>query len=378
MNIPRRHVLGGCLLAACVCAAPAAQHVALQRLDVSRLPEVHAYFTVTDDAGRSVIGLTGREITVACDGAVQPVTSIRSAVEGGESMAVILLFDRSGSIRTVIDQAKEAAAGFIRRLTENDQVAVISFDETISVDLPLTADKAAGEAAVRAIVPGSNTVLFDAVRAGLAEARKAATGRLALIVLSDGRDTRSKATLAEAAAEAKNQGVAVFTVGFGKTIDTAVLRELAEATGARTFAAAGPDELLSLYQIIGEQMKNQYHLTFRPTFGQDEAWHKMEIRVGPAAAGGSAASADREFIASIGPGVSRATLGGIERRVTERRYLFHAGLGAAFGALFGMLLAGLLRLLRPDLKLRFPTVLGLILLGALLGGLAGGILASIS
>jgi len=378
MRIPGRSILGGCLLAACAAVAPAVQHVALQRIDVSRLPEIHVYFTVTDDKGGSVIGLTDREITVACDGIDQPVTGLRSAVEGGEAMAVVLLFDRSGSIRAAIDQAREAAAGFIRRLAENDQIAVVSFDQTITVDLPLSTDKAAGEAAVRALVPGSNTVLFDAVLEGLAEARKAATKRLALIVLSDGKDTRSRATLAEAAAEAKSEGVAVFTVGLGTAVDAAVLRELAESTGARTFSASGPDDLLALYQIIGEQMKNQYHLTFRPAFGRDEAWHKMKIRVGPPGGSGAAAAADREFIASMGPGVSRATLGGFERRVTERRYLEHAGLGAAFGALFGLLLAALLKLLRSDLKLRPAAVIGLILLGALLGGLAGGILASVS
>ncbi len=378
MRIPGRTVLGGCLLALCSAVVPAVQNVSLQRIDVSRLPEIHVYFTVTDDKGDSVIGLTDREITVACDGIDQPVTGLQSAVEGGEAMAVVLLFDRSGSIRSAIDQAREAAAGFIRRLAENDQVAVVSFDQKITVDLPLTTDKVAGEAAIRALVPGSNTVLFDAVRAGLAEARKAATQRLALIVLSDGKDTRSRATLAEVAAEAKNEGVAVFTVGLGTAVDADVLRILAESTGARAFAAPGPDDLLSLYQIIGEQMKNQYHLTFRPAFGRDEAWHKMEIRVGPPGGSMPAAAAEREFIASTGPGVSRATLGGFERRVTERRYLEHAGLGAAFGALFGLLLVALLKLLRPDLRLRPVAVVGLILLGALLGGLAGGILASLS
>lgn len=372
-----RTVLGGWLLAVCASVAPAVQHVALQRIDVSRLPEIHVYFTVTEDTGSSVIGLTDREITVVCDAAVQPVADLRSAVEGGEAMAAILLFDRSGSIRAAIDQAREAAAGFIRRLTENDQVAVVSFDQTITVDLPLTTDKAAAEAAVRAIVPGSNTVLFDAVSVGVAEARKAATKRLALIVLSDGKDTRSRATLAEAVAEAKGEGVAVFTVGLGTAVDGAVLRELAESTGARSFAASGPDDLLALYQTIGEQMKNQYHLTFLPAFGQDGAWHKMEIHVAPPKGGGTAATAVREFIASKGPGVSRAILGGFEHGVTERRYLWHAGLGAIFGALFGLLLFLLVKILRPDLRLRAAAVVGLILLSALLGGLVGVVLVSV-
>ena len=377
MRIGGRALLAGGLAVLGALAAASAPRLALQRVDVSRLPDIHVYFTVTGDRGESLIGLTGREITVFCDGLEQPVTALRLAVEGGEAMAVVLLFDRSGSTRSAIGQARDAAAGFIGRLAENDQVAVVSFDEAVSVDLALTADKTAGEAAVRALRPGSDTALFDAVQAGLAEARKAAARRLALVILSDGRDNRSRATPAEAAGQARQEGVAVFTVGLGKAVDAAVLRELAESTGGRSFAAPDPAALLALYQLIGDHMKNQYHLTVRPSFGRDEAWHKLEIRVGPPGEPAEAAAA-RDFIASTGPGVSRSVLGGFERRGAERRALALILPAAALGALFGLLLAALLKLLRRDLRLSPAAVAGLIGLGALLGGLIGGILAAVS
>jgi len=171
--------------------------------------------------------------------------------------------------------------------------------------------------------------------------------------------------------------VAVFTVGLGEQADKAVLRELAESTGGRFFAAAQPEDLLALYQTVGEQLENQYHLIFRPAFGQDEAWHQMEIKVVPPGSG-IGATAGREFIATRGPGVSRATIGGFERRVAERRYVFGGGLGAAFGVLFGLLLGLLVKLLRSDLKLGLVPLAGLILLGAVLGGLIGVILVSTS
>ncbi len=92
--------------------------------------------------GASVIGLTDREISVACDGAPQPVDSLRSVLQGGESMAVVLLFDRSGSISRRDQPAREAAAGFIRRLTDDDEIGIVTFDERISLDHPL--DKGPG------------------------------------------------------------------------------------------------------------------------------------------------------------------------------------------------------------------------------------------
>ncbi|MBN1939334.1 MAG: VWA domain-containing protein [Candidatus Aminicenantes bacterium] len=345
-------------------------HISIQRVDVSGLPEIHVYLSVTDERGKSVIGLTDREITVACDGLAQPVTSFHSVLQGGEAMAVVLLFDRSGSIKTGLDETREAAAGFIRRLTDNDEVGIVTFDDRIRVDFPLARDRAAAEAAVRKITPGNNTVLFDAVGAGLAEIGNAKSKRSALIVLSDGQDTRSRATSAEAVAWAKAAGVAVFTVGFGSAVEADVLRTLAEETGGRFFSAARPEDLLALYQTIGEQLENQYHLVFRPAFGQDEAWHRMEIRVAPPGGGGGAA-AEREFIATTGPGVSRAVLGGLERRVSKRRFILGAAVGAAFGLLFGFLLGLIVKLIRPDLRLRVAAFAGLMVLGAVLGALVG-------
>jgi len=351
--------------------------VTLQRIDVSRLPDVHCYFTVTNDRGLSVMGLTGSEIAVVCDGTIQSPGTLQSAVQGGESLAAVLLFDRSGSMKTAVDRTKEAAADFIRRLSVDDEIAVVSFDQTIRIDLPLTRDKTAGEAAVRAIAPGANTSLFDAVREGLAQFKASASKRPVLIVLSDGLDTRSRSTLAAVTAEAKRQGVPVFTVGLGDRLATDVLQALAGETGGRYFAAAGPEDLLSLYQTIGSQLRNQYRLTFRPSFGRDEAWHQLEIRVAPP--GGEApASVARDFIASIGPGVSRTIIGGFERNLADRNHLLWGGLGAAFGALLGLILGLLIKALRPDARIRSGAVLGLILISAVLGGIVGLILEAVS
>jgi VWFA-related protein len=351
--------------------------VTLQRIDVSRLPDVFCYFTVTDARGLSVIGLTGSEISVVCDGTVQPPGTLQSAVQGGEYLAAVLLFDRSGSMKAAVDRTKEAAADFIRRLSLDDEIAVVSFDQSIRVDLPLTRDKAAGEAAVRAITPGSNTALFDAVREGLAQIQASASKRPALIVLSDGLDTKSRSGLADVAAEAKSRGVPVFTVGFGDRTAPDVLQALAGETGGRYFAASDPEDLLTLYQTIGTQLSNQYRLNFRPVFGADEAWHKLEIRVAPP--GGEApASVARDFIASIGPGVSRTVIGGFERNLADKNHLLWGGLGAAFGALLGFILGLLIKALRPDARIRSGAFLGLILISAVLGGIVGLILEAVS
>jgi hypothetical protein len=133
--------------------------------------------------------------------------------------------------------------------------------------------------------------------------------------------------------------------------------------------ASRPEELLLLYQKIADQLKNQYLLRFTSTFGRDEMWHKLRIRV--ESAGEAAALAERDFISSLGLGVSRDVISGIERREEEHNVLVDAGLGALGGLILSLLLLLLLRLVRRDLTFRPVLVIGIVVILLLLGGIVG-------
>ncbi|MBM3294892.1 MAG: VWA domain-containing protein [Candidatus Aminicenantes bacterium] len=375
---PRSSLIGR-LLAAVVFFLPRpavaeAVSVSLQRIDLSALPDIRLYFSVGDLQGNSILGLTERELALLCDGAPQKVVSLHSALQGGESLSVALLFDRSGSMMSALDRTKDAAVDFIRRLSRDDEVAVVSFDHTIRVEAPLAPDKAAGEKAVRAIPLGLNTSLFDAIEVALGLLKNRSTKRQAVVILSDGIDTRSRRTKEEVLAQAKSQGVPLYTIGQGAKLRRDVLGVLASESGGLFFEADGPEDLLALYQKIGERLQNQYVLVFRPAFGVDEKWHTLEIRYAPSTS--PPASTSREFIASSGPGVSASTLDQLERRLRERERIVWAGGGAAAGLLLGLLLMALLKTLRSDLRLGFGAWLGVIFLASVLGGLVGVILKS--
>jgi tight adherence protein B len=83
-----------------------------------------------------------------------------------------------------------------------------------------------------------------------------------LIVVSDGGDTASRATLKAAVAGAKSRGVAVFAVGL-KTPETDVpaLRGLAERTGGR-FAPAKTADLSGIYRGLATELSHQFVVTY--------------------------------------------------------------------------------------------------------------------
>ncbi|MCJ7610673.1 MAG: VWA domain-containing protein [Candidatus Aminicenantes bacterium] len=348
--------------------------VTLQKIDLSLLPRVQLYLTVTDEKGRSLLGLTEPEIQVGVDGQAQKIASLKSALSEGQSLSVVLVIDRSGSMTKAMSEVRRAAVEFVRRLSLQDEAAVISFDDAVSLEAGFTRDRAPVEQAIAGIKLGRDTALYDAVQEGLNRLRTAGLQRQAVVILSDGKDNRSRRTLAEVLSEANNSSVPLFTIGLGPGIDEAGLRELAGKTGGGFFKAAAAKDLWQLYQTIAEQLTNQYLLSFDLKEGQDEKWHSLEILLRAPAGGG--ASTVKSFIASLGPGVSRGTLERLEKTVKKAGLIQTALLGGAAGLLPGALILLVIGLARRGQRLPLVAGLALLLSFILLGAVLGTILFS--
>ena len=349
--------------------------VTLQRIDVTGIPNVVLYFTVTDQKENSVLGLTEDEITVSVDQVPQRITSLNSALIGGEFLAVALLFDRSGSMKNALPGTRKAAIQFLKRLSRDDQLAVVSFDDHIRVDADFSSDRTVIEAAIDRITAGVDTALYDAVHTALGLLGKVGTKRQAVLILSDGKDNKSKLRLDEVTAEAKKFGVPLYTLGLGEGFDPIVLSRLATDTGGKFVKAADPAELILLYQRLAELLKNQYTLSFTSSTGNDSQWHNLRISVTDPA--GQKAEVRREFISTSGPGLSREILGGFEREVETQGLLTYGGVGAFFGLCVGLLLIFLIKVFRREARLFSPLAVGVVLLSLVLGGIVGLILKSI-
>jgi VWFA-related protein len=343
--------------------------VTLQRVDVTHLPVVDVYLTVTDGSGTAVLGLNEREVSVAIDKTPQKLTSLISALDGGEYLAVALLFDRSGSMRAAMDATRDAAVQFIGRLSVRDELAVVSFDDTVRVDAGFTNDRAALTSAVRSISSGKNTALYDAIQTALDLLEGVRTRRQAIVVLSDGKNTKSVHAAAAVLSAAHARGVAVYTVGLGPELDRAALARIAAETGGLSMNAARADELRVLYQKIADLLNNQYVLSFTSTFGGDESWHTLRVDV--AGADVPAAGADRSFIASPGLGVSRELVSSYERRADEVGFARQAAIWGGLGLAAGLLIVLLARVLRPDVSFVSPLAIGIVFVASALGAILG-------
>jgi len=352
-------------------AAVAERAVTLQRVDVTRLPAVDVYLTVTDPKGNSVLGLTQLEMSVSIDGTAQAITSLTSALAAGESLAVVLLFDRSGSMNTAREASRDAAMQFLGRLSRDDQMAVVSFDDKVRVDAPLSADRAAAELAIRGITGGKDTALYDAIQTALDVLKDVKTRRQAILVLSDGKDTRSTAKAAEVLAEAKKRGVPVFSVALGDGVDTGSLDRLAHDTGGDALTAARPEDLRLVYQKIAERLQNQYVLAFTSSYGEDGAWHTLSVN-----AKGTEPKTDgalREFLSTRGIGVSPDLIRGFERQAEQRDWIGLVAVGVVIGLAAGFVLVVVIARITPGVSLRSPLAVGVVVFSGAVGGIVAAV-----
>ncbi len=245
--------------------------LAVTQVDTSHFPQIEVYVSATDPSGKPVRNLPPDAFQLKENGQTLKVSAATRAGEQG-SVNTVLVIDRSGSMLRAgkMDGAKKAASTFVNLMRPGDRTALIQFDTEIEVMQPLTEDKAGLLASIQKIAPrGGNTSIYDA----LDQANKilaAATGRKAIILLTDGLDNSSKIGRDVVVKQAGDNGLSISTIGLGNKasgkdmegIDESVLQALATASYGTYAFAPDASQLNDLYQQLSARIQNEYRLTY--------------------------------------------------------------------------------------------------------------------
>jgi len=157
--------------------------------------------------------------------------------------------NRSAVVNSLIDM--------LRRLNEQDEAFVLSFDNNLVFQQDLTSDPEQLEQAMESIKPQHGAVLDDAVAFAAGHlARIAKYPNRVLLVISDGRNVDSHASPAETSAEINGAGVRIFCIGVDVT-DAAGqyrLRELAASTGGKSDFISTPGQFRQATEAIAQNL----------------------------------------------------------------------------------------------------------------------------
>jgi VWFA-related protein len=242
---------------------------------------------VTDSSGRFHSGLSVGDFEVLEDGVPQRLsffTNERTPV------SVVLLLDSSSSIHHSLDGVKKAADNFLRRMETEDRAAIAFFNEELRFVSSFTSDVKALRRAVGTMKAGGATALYDAVLGSL-ERLSRIEGRTALLVFSDGSDSRpdemgSRASMTQAVEGAKRSEAGIYTIGFlgaspeGYAINRGFLGEIARASGGRDFYPADVKELNDVFYQIQLDVHSQYRMAYSPSRPvSNGSWREIKIKV---------------------------------------------------------------------------------------------------
>ncbi|HUP32179.1 MAG TPA: type II secretion system F family protein [Gaiellaceae bacterium] len=244
-----------CALCAAVPGLAGAAGPGIASLDTSGYPEVRAT-VVTPTAGARAPGLTENG---------RPVVGLR-AVNLGRDKSVVLIVDRSQSMRgQAIVDASVAAREFVATKPADDRIAVVSVGRQAVQVTSFSSATAEADAALRTIEVDSvqGTALYDAVvLSSQALAADVNPTRL-LVLLTDGQEISSDATLAQAIAAAREANVAVYPIGIESSrFRPAPLQQLAAKTGGRYEGAAGTQDLKAIYAALAEELRRTWQLSY--------------------------------------------------------------------------------------------------------------------
>ncbi len=214
--------------------------------------------------------LTAQDVKVTEDGKPVSDLSVLSAASG-EGIGTVLLIDASNSMKGSIQAAMDAANAFVAR-NPGQPISVVFFNAKPTVALPLTTDPAKVKAALAKAPPlAEGTHIYDALNAAVAQVRGSALAGARVVLLSDGDDVGSAATLDSSLEQLEDENIRVYTVGIeSPDFKSDDLEKIAEETGGTYAAATSPEALTQIYDELGFKLGNEYLLRYRSRAAPDQ------------------------------------------------------------------------------------------------------------
>jgi VWFA-related protein len=244
--------------------------------------------TVTDKAGQYVKALKQPDFKIYEDGVQVPAENIVSFSVHESPYAAVVLLDSSGSMEARFSLARSAAIRFLDGLRPEDVAAVYRFDSKVERVQEFSGGRDLAPIAY-AIHAKGMTTLNDAIVEASKTLAERPEPRKAIVVLSDGMDTFSKASSEKAVESALAVGATIYAVdmssleiaGSARQQSAAQLRVFAEKTGGRFVATPGGPAMRDTFAQIAEELGHQYTIAYRPLNKKhDGKWRALEAKVG--------------------------------------------------------------------------------------------------
>jgi Ca-activated chloride channel family protein len=234
----------------------------------TRLVDLHV--SVVDRNGKLVTDLPWKAFKVFENGVEQQIKIFR---QEDIPVSLGLVIDNSGSMLTRRQKVEAAALRLVKASNPEDQVFIVNFNDEAYLDCPFTNSIAKLEEGVARIDSRGGTAMRDAIGMSIDYMKEEAKlDKKVILVVTDGDDNMSSATLEQLVEKAQRAEVLVYTIGLLNEEDRRVARRAKRALDAITSASGGlpyyPQQLAEVDQLalqVAHEIRNQYILAYTPS-----------------------------------------------------------------------------------------------------------------
>jgi Ca-activated chloride channel family protein len=288
--------------------------------------------TVTDRSGRFVPELKQADFVVYEDDQPVEITHF-SAERVPVSLGIVL--DTSGSMAG--DKIVNALAAIERFLDQllgpDDEVFIYSFDSNVRLIQDWTSNRSAASASLRRVRAAGGTAMYDAVLEALPMAQGGRNRKKAVVVISDGNDTNSRADVQDVRQLVRQTEALVYAIGidgqgeptflprqpqfpraplppmplpiprrgrprvpwplappryspvtmgqFGPAdvLNVMALRQMTDDSGGRTEIVRDSQDLDRATTSIADELSQQYYIGYPSLGHRDGRWHSIRVEV---------------------------------------------------------------------------------------------------
>ena len=261
--------------------------------------EVRLNATVIDGSGRSVLDLTKDAFHVYEDGVPQTISSFRH-----EDLPVSLgiLIDSSGSMYDKKQAVEQASLNLVKLSNPQDEAFLVDFSWEAFIDQDFTSDINKLQQGLGYIKASGGTAMYDALVASADYlAKNAKKPKQVLLVVTDGEDNASSATLEQAIRKIQDlDGPVIYSIGllFGSDTDKRearhaqrVLQTLSDQTGGLAYFPKSLKEVDAITAEVAQDIRTQYSIAYRstksPTLGgyrqihvdaKEKGYNRLQVR----------------------------------------------------------------------------------------------------
>jgi Ca-activated chloride channel homolog len=240
--------------------------------------------TVFDKDGHLVKDLPREAFELYEDGTRQTITQFTNE---RVPLGLGVLVDISDSMfgKRIVDARMAVDEFLLKLLDPADQFFILAFNHEPHVLTDWTNTPTVVRRALDSLRPSGGTAVYDAVTRALPMLERRSRQRAALLIISDGADTASNASLRDVRSALLRSEAFVYAIAIDVTerrainarLSAGTLQEITGESGGRTEVVHDSGEIAGAAARIAEELNSQYVLGYTSPRGSDGKYHSIRV-----------------------------------------------------------------------------------------------------